>query len=290
MCLCSLQDKRAVHLGHYQVELEKLRILLDLVKEHPEPLPHSAANLAKQRKELENFWKVERERAFIAGLSLWEKKGKVLPQQKRQRGHDQEESEINTKRRRMTESLLLALQPACIQRDYRAHEPGPLFPEVYRRNHQQGFCPEGDCLDILRQGSVEKLRSIRSSKYIQNNNAERIWLEKINDLCKKPEASKVANIRAELTETRGKIRKALPKHQPKLRWQTDNIIFTEIKRKQKLGRYSVVPKEITADLHVPRIRWIPISGEAVKYRKAQDMDSWIELDDKDTERLKTLQS
>lgn len=278
-CFRRLQDRRAVDLGIYQVEVDRAYRMLETCMKPPDP--ESIYLWNEQRHKLLDFWRVERERAYIAGLKVHANRGRVQPSEKRSRDQDEEGVEPNLKRRRMRLSKITAFQPACIQRDYRRHQPIPSFPQTVYASKELENSPGAS----FRQGGLETLRLVRSYQYIQDGNVQRLWQDKIDSLCKHPKASNVAKIRAELLRTRGKVRKALPKRRPILCWRTDNRIFTEMKRKSKQGEYCSVPSELCHKDDIPAIRRIYSANQA---SKPGTLQSWIILDEQDTRRFKIL--
>ena len=296
-CFRSLQDKRATHLGHYQIDLEKLSTILEKAKDASEPKPDFDEYWEKKRsqllREVETFWTEERERAFIAGLEIKEKRSKSRFSRKRKRPEEDDSNPLGSyKRRRLSPSLLELLQPPCIHRDYRSHEPGPLFPQavemVSESDDSDSGSDDGAVDDGLGQGTLEDLRSARRWKYLHEKNAKQFWVERIRDLCDNPRAASVSRIRAEISKTRGKIRRPLPYVPSPLKWQTDNLIFTEIKRKQRRRNYLTVPEELVEDPAIPVIRRIHSTAQVELHGGTRL--PWIQLDERSEQRLEALQT
>lgn len=277
-CIRSLQDKRAVHLGTYQVQLDKACMMLETFC--GDPIPGYERTWSHQRQKLKAFWKTERERAWIASLKLREQEGMIQPYEKRPREDDGTDCVTSFKRHQVSSSTPVVLQPACIQRDYRRHEPAPLFPPMADK---KGKRPASRS----EKGSLEMMRLTRSWKHIQNERPMLLWKEKVETLCKLTPKADIARIRAELPESRGRIRKPPPRNPPGLCWRTDNKIFAEIKRKEKQGMYYSLPPELAGKDELPEIRRVPSIHQTSQSPEPQ---SWIELDTRDTKRLTVLRT
>lgn len=292
-CFRSLQDKRATHLGHYQIDLEKLSSMLEKVKVTSEPNPDFDEYWVKKRSQLlsrlHEFWAEERERAFVAALRIKEKKSKSrLLRKRKHREENASKPPGSIKRRRLSPSLLELLQPPCIHRDYRSHELGPLFPQEIEMARELELSEDEDDDDGPKQGTLEDLRLARRWKHICGKDAKQFWVERVKDLCNNPKAARVSEIRDQISRTRGRIERP-PRDVPSpLQWQTDILIFTEIKRKQKRGDYRTVAEEVAEDPNLPVIRRVQ-SMKQVELRRGMP-PPWIQLDIRSERRLGALQT